>query len=477
MRSEAFWAYFDASARPRLGMRAATFAGIFEYLDRFERPVEIVETGCTGQQLQDGPPGSTILFDKYAEFHPGTTVHAIGTDEDATRTCRSLVSDRVRISTGDSLPLLARLAGGGLNAVDLLFLDSVELDYENPLPGAWRCMQELTAAHTLIHADTLVVVDGAPTVLHGTVQEGGAFAVVGPSRIGGKGRLIAEYARQVGATVHLHGYQTGWTGICNRAPPAQPAASSMRAIVIETAQGVFAVDHEDAFVGMALRNSGAYGRAEIERATSLISPDDNVLVVGAHIGSIVVPLAKRCRHVTAVEANPWTYKLLQCNLALNDAGNVTAHHFAAGEREKSIRFVMNRHNSGGSKRYPLIPQPEYFYDNPEIVTVDCFRLDDRLARHDYKLVFMDIEGSEHAAILGMPRILGFARHLVVEFLPHHLTNVAGITPEAFAAALVPFFSSLLVPSQDQRFGRDEFAPALRRLFDQGRGDEGLVFSK
>ncbi len=41
-----FWNWFDTEARPKLVTRADTFAKMFEYLDRFDRPVSIVETGC-----------------------------------------------------------------------------------------------------------------------------------------------------------------------------------------------------------------------------------------------------------------------------------------------------------------------------------------------------------------------------------------------------------------------------------------------
>lgn len=477
MRSEAFWTWFDDQARPRLAMRGATFARIFEYLDRAARPVSIVETGCARPPEPAHPIDSTILFDKYAEFHPGTMIQVVDGDAQATSVCRALVSHRVNIATADPVAFLANLAQSAFTQIDLLFLNSLKLDYDDPYPAAWRCMQEFTAIQPLVHADTLVVVDGAPTVVHGGVQEGGTFAVFGPPRIGGNGRLIAEYAQRMGATVHLHGYQSGWIGMSRAKAGATRSDKSVRAVIAGTPQGVFAVDSQDAFVGRRLREQGAYGLAEIEQAASLISTSDNVLVVGAHVGSIAIPLARRCRHLTAVEANPWTYRLLRCNLILNDADNVEAHHFAAGDRGGEVRFVMNRHNSGGSKVYPLIPKPEYFDDNPDITTVECSRLDERLGRHDYSLIFMDAEGSEYAAILGMPRILDHARNLIVEFLPHHLANVAGVGPEVFADSLAPFFAKMLVPSQRRQYPRSEFNLALRQLYDEGRGDAGLVFSK
>jgi len=65
MKSPEFWQFFDA-IRPQLANRADTFGKCFEYLDRFDRPVGILETGCTRQAGNwAGDGGSTVLFDRY----------------------------------------------------------------------------------------------------------------------------------------------------------------------------------------------------------------------------------------------------------------------------------------------------------------------------------------------------------------------------------------------------------------------------
>ena len=478
MRSEAFWHYFEAT-RPRLKLRGATFAAMFEYLDRFDRPVGIIETGCVRRLEAElgGDGGSTILFDKYAAFHPGSTVHTVDIDAAATQLCRQVVSDRVAITWRHSVAFLNAFAASpprDFTSLDLLYLDSSDFNAGTLGASTVHHLGELTAAQPLLHEDTMVVVDESPAAILGVHQPDGGFVVIGTPDTGGKGRLVAEYAKQVGATLSLRGFHAGWTAMRRG---VRDNRAAVRAVIAQSPQGLFATAPQDAFVGKSLRESGQYGQDQIDLAAGFVSSADSVLVVGAHVGSIAIPLARRCQHLTAIEANPWTHKLLQCNLVLNDASNVVAHHFAASDRAGTIRFVMNTHNSGGSKRYPLTPDPAYFYDNPDIVEVPCFALDEKLDRHDYALVFMDIEGSEYFALRGMPKILQSARCLIVEFLPHHLTNVAGITPETFAEALVPHFASMFVPSLGRRFARPDFAPALREMFDRGQGDEGLVFTK
>ena len=124
MRSDEFWVYFD-TLREALRLRANTFATIFQRLDRLERPVVIIETGCTRQPGNWGGDGnSTVLFDRYAGTHPGSKVFSVDIDPGATAACRALVSECVTIHTGDSVGFLRSLADcrtGSLEHLDLVY--------------------------------------------------------------------------------------------------------------------------------------------------------------------------------------------------------------------------------------------------------------------------------------------------------------------------------------------------------------------
>ena len=87
---------------------------------------------------------------------------------------------------------------------------------------------------------------------------------------------------------------------------------------------------------------------------------------------------------------------------------------------------MNTVNSGGSKRVPVNNHYMYTYDNPEVIDVEAHSLDNYLSNTSFDLVLIDIEGSEYFAMRGMKEILTNTKTLIVEFLPHHITNVAGI---------------------------------------------------
>jgi len=249
------------------------------------------------------------------------------------------------------------------------------------------------------------------------------------------------------------------------------------AVLMRTGNGVYAVDVEDDIVRPRPGGHRTHGEEEIARAAAFLDDQANVLVVGAHIGTIAIPLARRCKALWAIEPNPNTFELLNYNIALNHAGNVTPLNFAASDRDEEIEFVASRTNSGGSKRMPKVRAPIYFRDHPQVLRVPAQPLDRALEGIDFSLVFMDCEGSEYLALKGMTRILAGARALFVEFLPHHLKNVADVAPEEFVDAVGPGFTKLHVPSKNITVARDSFKATLRAMYDADEGDAGLVFSR
>ncbi len=137
----------------------------------------------------------------------------------------------------------------------------------------------------------------------------------------------------------------------------------------------FLVDRRDKIVGRSLRRTGAYEPEEFGRIAERVTLRSDVLFVGAHIGALAIPTAKLCRRIAMVEANPDTFALLTENCSMNAVENCDFYKIAAGESDDRISFVMNTHNSGGSKRHPLISDDVYFYDEPEIAEVPMRVLD------------------------------------------------------------------------------------------------------
>ncbi len=250
---------------------------------------------------------------------------------------------------------------------------------------------------------------------------------------------------------------------------------NIKAIITNSENGLFAVDPEDLEVGQKLR-SGGFGIEEVERLKKFINKKSKVLIVGTHIGSLAIPLSKHCKEITAIEANPNTFELLEINLQLNNAENITPHNIFANDTHEKVEFLLNTVNSGGSKRKPKKSNFLYDYDNPEIIELESHRLDDYLPKHDYDLILLDIEGSEYFAMKGMNDILSKCQTLVVEFLPHHLKNVADIDVETFLSVLPDHFTKFELPDNKQEHNISEVKTVLQKMYDSNIGEDGIIFT-
>jgi len=249
------------------------------------------------------------------------------------------------------------------------------------------------------------------------------------------------------------------------------------ALIAKTDNGLFAINPEDVGVGLQLRMSGKYGINEIERLKPFLTSNSKALIVGAHIGTLAIPISKLCKEVVAIEANPNTYELLVKNIALNAASNCYSINIAASNKEEVIQFLLSRTNSGGSKRVPKNKEYMYYYDKPEEVSVNAFSLDEYLDNNEFDIVVMDIEGSEYFALQGMQEILSKTKLLVIEFLPHHLRNVSGVTVAQFLSVIEPHFSRLTIPSQNITVETKSFISSLSDMYDHEQEDEGIMFQK
>ena len=222
MKNASFWKFFNTEAHPKLSVRAPTFRKVFEYLDKLSGPLTIVETGCAriaGNWQGDGQ--STLLFDRYISARDSdSTCLTVDISESSVAACRALVSSRVAVSHRDSVAFLGDLSSeftAGGRTIDFLYLDSFDLDPIYWQPSAIHHLKELTAIIRCLRQDSLVVVDDCPLSANIVPAGGGNVEFIGNPSIGGKGRLVAEYAEAVGARLEFSGYQAGWTALVKRA--------------------------------------------------------------------------------------------------------------------------------------------------------------------------------------------------------------------------------------------------------------------
>ena len=218
-----FYKWFNDIA-PKLNDREISFRKIFKYLDSLPCPIIIVETGCLRVQDNFLDGQSTLLFDKYTLARgKESKVYTVDINRNSTNTCKKVVSNNVEIATDDSVRYLNTLCNNFLKnktKVSMFYLDSLDVDWRYTYPSAAHHLKELTSITRLLHKDTLVVVDDSPAFGNLTQTENETSQTwkilnsPAPS-IGGKGFLIHEYAKHVGAKVVFSHYQTAWNGFNN----------------------------------------------------------------------------------------------------------------------------------------------------------------------------------------------------------------------------------------------------------------------
>ena len=75
----------------------------------------------------------------------------------------------------------------------------------------------------------------------------------------------------------------------------------------------------------------------------------------------------------------------------------------------------------------------------------------------------------------MSNILANTKTLIVEFLPHHITNVAGVELTDFLDNIPKHLTKLTIPSKDKTYPIDVGIVTLQQMFESGHGDDGIIF--
>jgi hypothetical protein len=177
----------------RTGFRARGFERIFQLLaSRYcavQRPLVLIETGCVRKpDGWDSDGSSSVLFDSFVSQTPASFI-TIDINPLHCQMAQTLCSN-ARVICGDSVEALYKLQSE-IAVVDFLYLDSFDLDWNNPHPSALHHLKELCAASPLLCSGSIVFVDD---------NRGGV----------GKGMYVHEYMRSVGAELVHDEYQVGF---------------------------------------------------------------------------------------------------------------------------------------------------------------------------------------------------------------------------------------------------------------------------
>lgn len=182
--------FFDQEYGPKLGVRAPTFRAVIREAAAVGVQ-SIVETGCLraeGNWVGDGQ--STIIWKTYAQFRSADFI-TVDIDEDALRIAAELCPGLAWYCQ-DSVQYLKKR----VPPIDLLYLDSMDVNQADPERSALHALFELCAAMPKLHPNSIVFVDDTPMEDDGSVT--------------GKGVYVHRFFKQLGILPFTSGYQIAW---------------------------------------------------------------------------------------------------------------------------------------------------------------------------------------------------------------------------------------------------------------------------
>jgi predicted O-methyltransferase YrrM len=166
---------------------------VFAYLESLGTQSYLtVETGCVRQDAwTDGR--STVLFDAFLQVHSGRLV-SVDIDAERCAYARSQVTGKTTVVNEDSVSFLHRFSREHPGEIDVLYLDSYDVDWNDPHPSAMHHLKELCAAMPGLRRGSLVVVDDHMDF---------------DGRLG-KSKYIVPFMAAIGARKLFEAYQIGW---------------------------------------------------------------------------------------------------------------------------------------------------------------------------------------------------------------------------------------------------------------------------
>jgi FkbM family methyltransferase len=192
-----------------------------------------------------------------------------------------------------------------------------------------------------------------------------------------------------------------------RRSPTSADLDQNRALeTIQTIYGTFVTVPGDPF-SLQLQRYSAHARNELAMLRSLLHPGDIVLDVGAHIGTLAIPIAlahERSVRVYAFEPQPEVYSLLERNVALNGLdGQISTFHGIVSDRPQSFRPLRNpalppgRRNTGAMAFMPTTETGKVDDQGLPVFLIDAMISAGDLPSH-FDLLKIDTEGAELAVL-------------------------------------------------------------------------------
>lgn len=235
--------------------------------------------------------------------------------------------------------------------------------------------------------------------------------------------------------------------------------------LIETPFGSFHCPKKGGIV-QHLKHFGAHQRNELAMILSMLRPGDHLIDVGAHVGTICLPMATKigkAGHAYAFEASAFIYELLEKNVAINLKEDVITPRLAI-VTDRPGNFLMDG---------DTVPRFIRHHDGPG-VDEECVHLDEwweqtsgRLHR-GVKIDFIkvDVEGMETEVLRSCQGILAaYKPILYVEVIRRHFKRSGSDIAEL--DAFLRSFGYHYFRNIGERHSSDEFQMGRLDRLEQG----------
>jgi hypothetical protein len=175
-----------------LGHRKDSFLYIFVYLINQQKTFyNIIETGCTRKTTDFDDGMSSILFDRFINFYDGK-LSTVDISEKNCNLCRQNVSEKTYIYNMDSVQFLYNYSKyNNSNPIDLLYLDSYDIDWNNPHKSSLHHLKELCAIIPHLSKGSIIMIDDNANNI-------------------GKGQYVVDFLENIGATLLFSEYQIAY---------------------------------------------------------------------------------------------------------------------------------------------------------------------------------------------------------------------------------------------------------------------------
>ena len=190
------------------------------------------------------------------------------------------------------------------------------------------------------------------------------------------------------------------------------------------------VDLNDRVLGRMLYFGGDH-EPELRALMRLLALDGSVgLDIGANVGLhtvVMSRLAGPAGRVFAFEPDPHNFELLETNLRINGARNVTVRQCAVGDADGVCRLARNPRNYADCRVTAELPG----WSSHEVAMTTVDAALPELPKGSLRFVKLDVQGSECRVLRGMRRTL--ERHpevvMVIEVFPDGLRGAGASARE------------------------------------------------